>query len=154
MKPIFRIWIPLLLFALLISLCCKKPPDSDAYALSDVRAAAVQQEYVGRQACIECHKNQYDLFVGSDHDLAMDEATEATVLGDFDDATFTQHAITSRFFTRQGRFFVNTEGPGGEFKDFEVKYVFGVRPLQQYLIEFPGGAFQCLPLCWDTRPTE
>lgn len=154
MKQLFRIWIPLLLSAMLISLCCKKSADPAVSDHSDALASAGQPEYIGRQTCIECHKNQYDLFVGSDHDLAMDEATEATVLGDFDDATFTQHAITSRFFTRQGRFFVNTEGPGGEFRDFEVKYVFGVRPLQQYLIEFPGGAFQCLPLCWDTRPTE
>jgi len=154
MKQLYRIIIPVLLSAALVSFGCKKSGDQPASQRSDVRAAAVQPEYVGRQACIECHRNQYDLFVGSDHDMAMDEATEATVLGDFDDATFTQHAITSRFFQQAGRFYVNTEGPGGDFRDFEVKYVFGVRPLQQYLIEFPGGAFQCLPLCWDTRPAE
>jgi hypothetical protein len=154
MKQLYRIIIPVLLSASFVSFGCQKSGDQPASQRSDARAAAVQPEYVGRQACIECHRNQYDLFVGSDHDLAMDEATEATVLGDFDDATFTQHAITSRFFKREGRFYVNTEGTGGDFRDFEVKYVFGVRPLQQYLIKFPGGAFQCLPLCWDTRPAE
>ena len=110
--------------------------------------------YVGRTACIECHKRQYELYVGSDHDLAMDEATPETVLGDFSDASFTHHGITSRFFRNGDGYAVNTEGPDGELRDFTVRYVFGVRPLQQYLIEFPGGAFQCLPLCWDTRPRE
>jgi predicted CXXCH cytochrome family protein len=35
--------------------------------------------------------------------------------------------------------------------DFEVKYTFGVYPLQQYLIEFPGGRVQCLTIAWDTE---
>jgi hypothetical protein len=28
------------------------------------------------------------------------------------------------------------------------------RPLQQYLVEFPGGRLQALSLAWDTRPQE
>ena len=36
-------------------------------------------------------------------------------------------------------------------KEFEIKYVFGIRPLQQYLVEFERGYIQVLPLCWDTR---
>jgi len=38
--------------------------------------------------------------------------------------------------------------------DYEIHYVFGIRPLQQYLVEFPGGRYHMLPLCWDTRPEE
>ncbi len=34
------------------------------------------------------------------------------------------------------------------------KYTFGVTPLQQYLIEFPGGRMQALSIAWDTRPKE
>jgi predicted CXXCH cytochrome family protein len=49
---------------------------------------------------------------------------------------------------------VHTEGPDGQMADYQVSYVFGIRPLQQYLIEFPGGRYQCLPLCWDTRPAS
>jgi tetratricopeptide (TPR) repeat protein len=33
--------------------------------------------------------------------------------------------------------------------DFEVKYTFGVYPLQQYLVPLPGGRLQCLPIAWD-----
>jgi len=151
MKPYCRIWVPLMVCALLLPIACKRSGEQAVVDRAAERIAAVAPDYVGRQACIECHRNQYDLFVGSDHDMAMDTATDETVLGDFADATFTQHGITSRFFKQEGRFYVNTEGPGGKLQDYEVKYVFGVRPLQQYLIEFPGGAYQCLPLCWDTR---
>ena len=35
--------------------------------------------------------------------------------------------------------------------DYEVKYVFGAYPLQQYLVPFSGGRLQCLPIAWDVR---
>ena len=111
-------------------------------------------EYVGRQTCKECHEKQYELFQGSDHDMAMDTAIESTVLGDFNNATITHFGVTSRFFRKDGKYMVHTEGPGGVMQDFRVDYVFGIRPLQQYLIPFPGGRYQCLPLCWDTRPAS
>jgi predicted CXXCH cytochrome family protein len=84
--------------------------------------------------------------------MAMDTAIASTVLGDFNNASITHFGVTSRFFTKDGKYMVNTEGPDGKMQDYEVAYVFGIRPLQQYLIPFPGGRYQCLPLCWDTRP--
>ena len=110
--------------------------------------------YVGSSACQACHAGQFEAWTGSHHDLAMQPATESTVLGDFDDATLDHLGITSRFYRNNGKFYVHTEGQDGEFDEYEIKYVFGVRPLQQYLVEFPRGRFQCLPLCWDTRPEE
>ena len=35
--------------------------------------------------------------------------------------------------------------------DFEVKYTFGVVPLQQYLVELENGRVQCLQVSWDTE---
>ena len=111
-------------------------------------------EYRGRESCKECHEKQYDLFQGSDHDMAMDVAGEETVLGDFSDVTYTHLGITSRFYRSDGKFMVHTEGPEGIMDDYEISFVFGIRPLQQCLITFPGGKYQCLPICWDTRPEE
>lgn len=37
-------------------------------------------------------------------------------------------------------------------QDFEIKYTFGLTPLQQYLIEFPDGRIQTLSIAWDSRP--
>jgi len=118
------------------------------------------REYVRRQRCAECHQPETDAWRGSDHDRAMAPATPESVLGDFDDAEFTHQGgrgetafrgVTSRFFRRGEKFFVNTDGPDGKPRDFEVKYTFGVRPLQQYLVEFPDGRVQCLPVAWDTE---
>jgi predicted CXXCH cytochrome family protein len=117
-------------------------------------AGGTASGYVGRASCAECHTEATEAWRGSDHDLAMDIATEETVLGDFDDATFTHYGVTSSFFRRNGGFFVETDGPDGELTEFEIKYTFGVRPLQQYLVEFPDGRVQTLALCWDTRPAS
>ena len=111
-------------------------------------------QYVGREACKSCHEKQYQLYIGSDHDMAMDHADSSTVLGDFNNVTFDHLGVTSKFYTRDGDYYVFTEGPKGEMAEYRVDYVFGVRPLQQYLVEFPGGRYQCLPICWDTRPEE
>lgn len=108
--------------------------------------------YVGRTACVECHAEQDRLWRGSHHDLAMQVASENSVLGNFDNATFRYAGITSTFFKRDDKFFVRTDGPDGKLADLEIKYTFGVTPLQQYLIEFPGGRVQALSIAWDTRP--
>jgi tetratricopeptide (TPR) repeat protein len=119
-----------------------------------------QAGFVGRQTCAQCHASQHDAWTGSHHDLAMDAATDATVLGDFNDAELTHHGVTSRLFKRNGKFFVNTEGPDGKLADFEVKYTFGVDPLQQYMVEFDRPAdlpadevarLQVLRISWDTQ---
>jgi len=84
----------------------------------------------------------------------MQIASDTAVLGDFTDRRFVHGGITSTFFHREGRFMVRTDGPDGQLDDFEIKYTFGVRPLQQYLIELPGGHLQALSIAWDARPRE
>jgi predicted CXXCH cytochrome family protein len=106
--------------------------------------------FVDDRSCARCHETQYREWTGSHHDLAMQRADEKTVLGNFDDAKITYFGVTTRFFKRDGKFFVETEGPDGKPADFEIRYTFGVDPLQQYLIEFPGGRLQSLTLAWDT----
>ncbi|NIP19342.1 MAG: tetratricopeptide repeat protein [Gemmatimonadetes bacterium] len=111
-------------------------------------------EFVGRDQCTDCHEAAYEAWLDSDHDKAMAHADEESVLGDFNDAEFEQHGITSRFYGRDGKYFVHTEGPGGEMGDFEIAYTFGVEPLQQYLVPFPGGRLQSLTIAWDTELGE
>src|SRR5271167_5137247 len=76
------------------------------------------------------------------------------VLGDFSGATFEHYGVRSRFFRRDGKFVVETDGPEGKLAEFEIKYTFGVAPLQQYLIEFPDGRLQALSIAWDSRPKD
>jgi tetratricopeptide (TPR) repeat protein len=110
--------------------------------------------FVGRAVCSTCHPEQDRRWHSSHHDLAMQVADEQTVLGDFDNATFTHMDVTTTFFRRDGRFFVRTDGPDGQLHDYEVAYTFGVTPLQQYLIAFPGGRYQALGIAWDSRSQE
>ena len=49
---------------------------------------------------------------------------------------------------------VETDGPDGKLAIFEIKYTFGLDPLQQYLIEFPDGRLQSLSIAWDSRPKD
>jgi Tfp pilus assembly protein PilF len=110
--------------------------------------------FVGREACKGCHLAEYDLWQGSHHDLAMQEVTEDTVLGDFGGRRFTHFGVTSTFFKRGGKHFVRTDGPDGKLHEYPIAYTFGVYPLQQYLIAFPGGRYQALNVVWDARPKK
>ena len=111
-------------------------------------------DYVGRARCAACHAEQAKRWEGSHHDLAMQEATQASVLGDFADATFDWFGPVTRFYRKDGRFMVRTDGPDGTLQDYEVSHTFGVYPLQQYLIAFPGGRLQALDIAWDSRTKE
>jgi len=135
---------------------CGERTETDATATQVEKAqiAAAAPTFVGGEACRSCHVTEFDRWRGSHHDLAMQDVDEASVLGDFDDAQFTHFGVTSRFFRRDGRFFVNTDGPDGVLRDYEIAYVFGFYPLQQYLIAFPGGRLQALSVCWDSRPAS
>ena len=119
---------------------------------SDVGQPLVRAAFVGSSRCADCHAGEYRAWRGSQHARAMQHASAAAVLGDFDDAEFRYAGVTSTFFQRDGRFFARTDGPDGRLADFEIKYTFGVDPLQQYLVELPGGRLQALTIAWDARP--
>jgi tetratricopeptide (TPR) repeat protein len=137
----------LLVFAIFISnLFIQCDSGQNNYRRMDNRGA-----YMGDQVCKSCHEAEYADWAGSHHDLAMQEANDSTTLGNFNNVTFTSHQVTSRFYQKDGKYFVNTEGTDGQFGDFEVRYTFGVTPLQQYLVEFPGGRLQCLHTAWDSE---
>jgi tetratricopeptide (TPR) repeat protein len=110
--------------------------------------------YVGVSSCEECHADETERWRESHHAVTMQEASEKTVLGDFADARFTYAGVSSRFFRQAGGYFVRTDGPGGRMGDYRVRYALGVFPVQQYLIEMPGGRYQALGIAWDARPRK
>ncbi len=110
--------------------------------------------FIGAESCRNCHSEAYDAWRGSHHDLAMQVPSPETVLGDFDNSTFEYNGVTSTFFQREGNYFVRTDGENGELQEFPVRYVFGVYPLQQYLLPLDRGRLQALSIAWDSRPAE
>lgn len=110
--------------------------------------------YADAATCLGCHSEEAKAWSDSDHDWAMREATAQTVLGDFNDARFEDAGFVVEFFKKNNTYIVRTEGEDGKATDFNVRYTFGFDPLQQYLIEFPGGRLQSLTVAWDSRPKE
>jgi tetratricopeptide (TPR) repeat protein len=138
------------------ALTCRRAPEPAAAVPQLAKAAGrlVAASFVGRAACENCHAEEARRWKGSHHDLAMQPADGKTVIGNFQNASFTHFGVTSTFFQRDGKFFARTDGPDGKLHDYEITYTFGVYPLQQYLIAFPGGRYQALNVCWDARPAR
>ena len=107
--------------------------------------------FVGSKKCMDCHKAEYDKWQNSHHQRAMDVANDTTVLGDFSDVVVEFHGVSTRFYRKGGQFFINTRGPDGKIGAFEITHTLGWYPLQQYLVPFPGGRLQCLPIAWDVE---
>jgi predicted CXXCH cytochrome family protein len=136
------------LVAALFAACDAREDGADAAAGPSVEEA----RYVGGAACAACHSEQTASWRGSHHDLAMQPADSSTVLGDFDGGEFRAGGVTSTFARSSGAFEVSTDGVDGTLATFAVSHTFGVEPLQQYLVRFPGGRYQPLSLAWDSRP--
>jgi Flp pilus assembly protein TadD len=115
-------------------------------------ATKVAASYVGGAQCAGCHAPEAELWRNSHHSLAMQLATPATVLANFNNPRFTKNGVVSTFFQRDGQYYVRTDGADGRLADFRVAYTFGIQPLQQYLLELPQGRLQALSIAWDTRP--
>ena len=64
------------------------------------------------------------------------------VLGDFSDVTFEHGGQETRVFRDAGRYLIETDGPDGKRRVYEVVGVGGVDPLQQYLLSPEPGRVQ------------
>jgi tetratricopeptide (TPR) repeat protein len=126
----------------------------DGYSFKEAKYTEIQSNsvtYVGDQSCKKCHTTEFKEWKQSHHFMSMLPANDSTVSGDFNNVTFTADDVSSRFYKKGTKFFINTEGDDGKNHDFEVKYIFGFTPLQQYLIQFPGGRMQVPRLSWDVN---
>ena len=137
-----------ILAAIFLIVACSKTGDAPSPLLP---AAA---EFAGSSACEQCHVAEYRHWLGSHHQLAMANADRDAVLGNFGDVEFDYYGETTWFLTDDDEFVVRTANASGQTQDFPVVYTFGVEPLQQYLVELPGGRLQALPFAWDSRSEE
>jgi tetratricopeptide (TPR) repeat protein len=84
----------------------------------------------------------------------MQIASTDTVLGDFSDVTVPYFDTEARFSQSNGPFVVAITDDAGRTEEFEVTHTFGVTPLQQYLVDAPGGRKQALQFAWDSRSPD
>ena len=117
-------------------------------------AAQAEPSFVGNETCAGCHSTQVTDWTDSHHDLAMQEASDDTVLGDFDNAKFVYEGVTTTFYKKDDSFWVETDNEKGQLRDYPVKYVFGVYPLQQLLFPTKEGSLNALSVAWDSRKSS
>ena len=164
-------WIGLVFtLSALLGACKHKPAPSEKPVSSTTakepakeptRPPLATAKYVGSERCQSCHSAAFTQWQGSHHQLAMQQPTKTSVLGDFANQSFRYFGETTKFRAKDGTYEVRTEGlykaPEGDkegTQSFKVKYTFGVEPLQQYLVDVGKGHLQTLPFSYDTRPKE
>lgn len=138
----------LVVVALAVGMACTRSSEKTEPSLSPAPKPAT---FVGSESCGTCHPEQLARWRTSHHARAMEPASETTVLGDFADSALTHSGINAHVFRHDRRFAFSAEGADGALHDFEIAYTFGVDPLQQYLVPFPGGRMQATSFAWDTR---
>lgn len=146
--------IYIFLFFLLLMFSCQK---EEKYKKVNVKENIFlsgkiipDNHFLGDKKCKECHQQESKEWEGSHHDKAMQIADSISVLANFNNIIFTSQGVTSTFYKKQKDFYVNTEGPDGKNHDYKIVYTFGVTPLQQYIVQFPDGHYQCLRTAWDS----
>jgi len=143
MKNLF--WI----VSVLVFVSCSNNSKKETYVNTKVLTSIHKDGYVGDSQCVSCHKKAFETWKGSDHDLAMQEATEETVLGNFNDVNLTLDGIAYFFTKVDSNFIVYVTEIDGSENEYLISYTFGVNPLQQYLIDFDNGKKQVLRVTWD-----
>ncbi|MBX2848844.1 MAG: hypothetical protein KTR16_11020 [Acidiferrobacterales bacterium] len=144
-----------LLFAMLIFSACDERASKQIEAAT---AEVYETEFVGSQACVSCHQNEFQQWQSSHHYQAMLEANSQSVLADFSEAKFEAHQVSYRFFTQQENdtisYWVELSEDSDEPSRYRIKYTFGFHPLQQYLVELEDGHIQALNMAWDSRAKQ
>jgi predicted CXXCH cytochrome family protein len=125
--------------------------ESVAPAVATAALPVSTPAFVKDASCRDCHEDQFTGWLDSHHERAMDHASVDTVLGDFNDTTFSHFDEHWRFFREGETYKVGVRTGEGEESVYPVEYTFGVTPLQQYLVPFPGGRYQCVPVSWDVE---
>jgi hypothetical protein len=119
--------VPLILvLVLVLALGCRAAPPS----------------HVDPRTCATCHPDQAARWRDSRHDRSTQLATATSVLGDFGAAP-----VDDTRFERDGDAHIFAVGA----QRHRVRYTLGGEPLQQYLIDGPGGRLLVFPLAWDTQ---
>lgn len=144
-----RFLFSLIILSVLTTSCQQK---NETYTSVDERSfvSKYRDGYVGDDNCKSCHETAYKDWKGSHHELAMQEANTTTVLGDFNNVTLSLDGVDYRLYKNGEKFMVDVKEIDKSEKTYEIKYTFGITPLQQYMVDFDRGKKQVLRLSWDT----
>ncbi len=122
-----------------------------ALALWPIMQVCQAQEYIGSEACTDCHQEQAEAWRGSHHALAWTDVEDGKVLADFDGTSFSHDGMSVTFSDQNGVLSALVTEKDGVTTDYPVHSVVGIAPLQQYLFETEPGRLQSFDVVWDTE---
>lgn len=122
-------------------------------------------EYIGSEACGDCHKIIYTRWQESPHAKMVRPAGETSVVGDFEEGVYylPQYAretelddLPAAKMYRQGNeYFMALRHPeNDQYIPFKIRYVVGYQYRQTYLTEEAGGVLRRLPLQYSVELGE
>ncbi len=115
------------------------------------RSRPVVATYVGSERCEGCHPGETAAWRPSNHAQAMQGATRRPCSATSATPPSSTGARPGASSGKANGSWSPPRGRTARMHDYEVAYTFGVEPLQQYLVAFPGGRLQALSAAWDTR---
>ncbi|TDR17436.1 ammonia-forming cytochrome c nitrite reductase subunit c552 [Marinicella litoralis] len=140
-------WMMLILFALVLIWFWQKQIESAQQTVDFAEA-----DYVGSAECKDCHKNRHRSWYDTYHRTMTQEASDLSVLGDFNGQPQTYWGYTIRPINKDGRYYFSYyDANNQEFlNEIEIKRTVGSRRYQQYLAqtENTDGNYYRLELLW------
>ncbi len=109
------------------------------------------QDYVGSDACSDCHKEETEAWESSYHALAWTEVEDGHVQADFDGTRFSHDGMSVAFADQDGALTAQVTEKDGVTTTYPVHSVVGIAPLQQYLFETEPGRLQSFDVVWDVE---
>lgn len=151
------------LCAAAMAAACKKAPPAPAPAalapLPDVGEflppALDVPDYVGADACADCHREIYDAWKRSPHGRSMAVASAQTVLADFGGPPVTLPDGTVSFGRDGDAYFMDIASSRGTHERRRVDVVLASgRQHQLYVTRTQDGGLTLLPVVWSTKTKE
>ncbi|GAC13142.1 multiheme c-type cytochrome [Aliiglaciecola lipolytica] len=120
-----------------------------------------QAEYVGSEACGDCHLINYDAWLKSPHHNIAHSPSEETVVGNFNNGTFylntdpNKSAPAVKSFREGDEFYLALKDIDSEqYIPFKIEKVIGYQYRQTYLTQEEGGVLRRLPVQWSVARGE
>ncbi len=119
-----------------------------ARAMRELKPDLANVEYAGSESCRQCHQSEFDHWSESHHHKMTQVASPQSVVGNFNNATYTFNGVTSRMFRQGDEFFMETLDPSGQMATAKIVRTIGSRRFQQYVTQV-GPTFWRLPIAWN-----
>jgi predicted CXXCH cytochrome family protein len=159
-----RVWngrLPLLFIAITITLVALVAFSTEYESYASLYDA----EYIGSQACGDCHKVIYARWQESPHAKMTRLPDETSVVGDFDDGRYylpdyaqqteLDKLPAAKMYRRGDDYYMALRRPeSDEYVPFKIAYVIGYQYRQTYLTEEAGGVLRRLPLEYSVQLGE